>query len=279
VTAERSGKVAEELHLGMWATERLLIAHRRTSMLLDQWWQIPRRCRRGHRASPSDCGRFLLSPGAWHAPPRLGTIPLAIPSSADRHGPWFVARRCRRREKGRIDFLRSCRTTLPQSLPGCSCAGQPPSDRGLPPSAAQRALALCPLAPCRPPATSSPGVVCLSSHHRRGPCARPSPALQGRVRTKTVKRSARAVVERYYSKLTLDFDTNKRVTDEVTVVPSKRMRNKIAGFITVRAAPERRGRWAGMGLPPVRLGLERSRSHRDAAAVYGRTHDDRDPGW
>lgn len=52
------------------------------------------------------------------------------------------------------------------------------------------------------------------------------------MRTKTVKRSARTIVERYYSKLTLDFDTNKRVTDEVAICPSKRMRNKIAGFIT-----------------------------------------------
>lgn len=89
------------------------------------------------------------------------------------------------------------------------------------------------------------------------------PPLQGRVRTKTVKRSARAIVERYYSKLNLDFDANKRVrsrassapstrqpaawrrsvprcrfplplqvTDEVALVPSKRMRNKIAGFVT-----------------------------------------------
>jgi len=33
----------------------------------------------------------------------------------------------------------------------------------------------------------------------------------GRVRTKTVKRSARVIVERFYSKLALDFDTNKRV--------------------------------------------------------------------
>ncbi len=52
------------------------------------------------------------------------------------------------------------------------------------------------------------------------------------MRTKTVKRSARTIVERYYGKLTLDFDTNKRVTDEVALVPSKRMRNKIAGFVT-----------------------------------------------
>ncbi len=39
-------------------------------------------------------------------------------------------------------------------------------------------------------------------------------------------------MEKYYPKLTLDFDTNKRVTDEAAVVPSKRMRNKIAGFVT-----------------------------------------------
>lgn len=54
----------------------------------------------------------------------------------------------------------------------------------------------------------------------------------GRVRTKTVKRSARLIVERFYPKLGMDFHMNKRVTDEVAVLPSKRMRNKIAGFIT-----------------------------------------------
>lgn len=52
------------------------------------------------------------------------------------------------------------------------------------------------------------------------------------VRTKTVKKSARSIIERYYTRLTLDFHTNKRVVDEVAIVPSKRMRNKIAGFIT-----------------------------------------------
>lgn len=30
----------------------------------------------------------------------------------------------------------------------------------------------------------------------------------------------------------MDFHTNKRITAEVAIVPSKRMRNKIAGFIT-----------------------------------------------
>ena len=54
----------------------------------------------------------------------------------------------------------------------------------------------------------------------------------GRVRTKTVKRSARVIVEKYYSKLTLDFDINKKICEEVAIIPSKRMRNKIAGFAT-----------------------------------------------
>jgi len=52
------------------------------------------------------------------------------------------------------------------------------------------------------------------------------------VRTKTVKRSARHIVEKYYTRLTLDFHTNKRICDEVAIIPSKRMRNKIAGFTT-----------------------------------------------
>lgn len=52
------------------------------------------------------------------------------------------------------------------------------------------------------------------------------------VRTKTVKKSARVIIEKYYSRLTLDFHTNKKVTGEVAIIPSKRMRNKIAGFVT-----------------------------------------------
>eukprot|EP01128_Nolandella_sp_AFSM9_P000620 TRINITY_DN10771_c0_g1_i1.p4 TRINITY_DN10771_c0_g1~~TRINITY_DN10771_c0_g1_i1.p4 ORF type:complete len:140 (-),score=45.37 TRINITY_DN10771_c0_g1_i1:62-481(-) len=54
----------------------------------------------------------------------------------------------------------------------------------------------------------------------------------GRVRTKTTKRAARLIVEKYFPKLTLDFQTNKRICDEVAIVPSKRLRNKIAGYVT-----------------------------------------------
>ncbi len=54
----------------------------------------------------------------------------------------------------------------------------------------------------------------------------------GRVRTKTVKKASRVIIEKYYTKLTLDFDTNKRIIEEVALIPSKPLRNKIAGFIT-----------------------------------------------
>nr|BAK07272.1 predicted protein [Hordeum vulgare subsp. vulgare] len=54
----------------------------------------------------------------------------------------------------------------------------------------------------------------------------------GRVRTKTVKKAPRALIEKYYPRLTLDFHTNKRILDEVALVPSKRLRNKISGFTT-----------------------------------------------
>merc|ERR1712131_237712 len=52
------------------------------------------------------------------------------------------------------------------------------------------------------------------------------------VRTKTVKKAARVIIEKYYTKLNLDFHTNKRIIEEVALIPSKPLRNKIAGFIT-----------------------------------------------
>merc|ERR1711934_422023 len=54
----------------------------------------------------------------------------------------------------------------------------------------------------------------------------------GRVRTKTIKKASRLIIEKYYPRLTLDFQTNKRLTEEVAVIPSKKMRNKVAGYLT-----------------------------------------------
>ena len=66
----------------------------------------------------------------------------------------------------------------------------------------------------------------------------------GRVRTKTIKKASRVIVEKYYPKLTLDFHTNKKICEEVAIIPSKRLRNKIAGYTThlmkrIQAGPVR----------------------------------------
>ncbi|KAH8872357.1 40S ribosomal protein [Schistosoma japonicum] len=54
----------------------------------------------------------------------------------------------------------------------------------------------------------------------------------GRVRTKTVKKASRFIIERFYSKLTRDFHTNKRVCEDIACIGSKRLRNMIAGYVT-----------------------------------------------
>jgi len=59
----------------------------------------------------------------------------------------------------------------------------------------------------------------------------------GRVRTKTVKKAARVIIEKYYTKLTLDFDTNKRIIEEVALIPSKPLRNKLTGKSSYEEIP------------------------------------------
>merc|ERR1712183_773330 len=66
--------------------------------------------------------------------------------------------------------------------------------------------------------------------------------------TKTVKRSSRNIIEKYYARLTLDFHSNKRVCDEVAIIPSKRLRNKIAGFTTHLMKRIQRGPVRGISL-------------------------------
>merc|ERR1712072_639376 len=70
----------------------------------------------------------------------------------------------------------------------------------------------------------------------------------GRVRNKTVKRASKKVIERYYQRLTLDFATNKRICDEVAMIPSKCLRNKIAGFTTHMMKRISRGPVKGISL-------------------------------
>lgn len=64
----------------------------------------------------------------------------------------------------------------------------------------------------------------------------------GRVRTKTVKKSAKVIIERYYPRLTLDFEANKRICDEIAIIASKRLRNKVSGRLRRLRRPETRNR-------------------------------------
>jgi small subunit ribosomal protein S17e len=51
-----------------------------------------------------------------------------------------------------------------------------------------------------------------------------------------------------FSRMTLDFDTNKKICEEVASIPSKRVRNKIAGFVTHLMKRLKRGPVRGISL-------------------------------
>jgi len=54
----------------------------------------------------------------------------------------------------------------------------------------------------------------------------------GKVRPLHIKNIARELVEKYGDKLSKDFQKNKKIVAELVNCPSKRIRNKIAGYVT-----------------------------------------------
>ena len=70
----------------------------------------------------------------------------------------------------------------------------------------------------------------------------------GRVRTKTIKKASRLIIEKYYTKLGADFQTNKKVCEEVAIIPTKKLRNKIAGYTTHLMRRIERGPVRGISL-------------------------------
>ncbi|NLX48557.1 MAG: 30S ribosomal protein S17e [Methanospirillum sp.] len=55
-----------------------------------------------------------------------------------------------------------------------------------------------------------------------------------------IKAFAQELLERYGDRFTRDFDENKMTVAELTVVDSKRVRNRVAGYITRKINNPRR---------------------------------------
>lgn len=63
----------------------------------------------------------------------------------------------------------------------------------------------------------------------------------GKVRTQVVKKVAKELLERYPDAFTTSFEENKRAVERLLEVDGKKLRNKIAGYITnLKRIEERR---------------------------------------
>ncbi len=54
----------------------------------------------------------------------------------------------------------------------------------------------------------------------------------GKSRRVKTKRLAEELLRQYPTKFTTDFDENKPLVEEVTIISSKTLRNQIAGYVT-----------------------------------------------
>ena len=54
----------------------------------------------------------------------------------------------------------------------------------------------------------------------------------GKVRTDTVKRISRELIKRYPDRFTGEFESDKEAVNDLVTTQSKRLRNRIAGYVT-----------------------------------------------
>ncbi|MEA2090057.1 MAG: 30S ribosomal protein S17e [Thermoproteota archaeon] len=54
----------------------------------------------------------------------------------------------------------------------------------------------------------------------------------GKVRTQVIKRNAEVLIEKFPEFFSADFEKNKKALGEVAEISSKKLRNRLAGYIT-----------------------------------------------
>jgi small subunit ribosomal protein S17e len=54
----------------------------------------------------------------------------------------------------------------------------------------------------------------------------------GSVRSEQIKRVAKELVKKYPDKFSTDYEANKQVLAEVTIISSNKIRNQLAGYIS-----------------------------------------------
>jgi small subunit ribosomal protein S17e len=84
----------------------------------------------------------------------------------------------------------------------------------------------------------------------------------GKVRTDTVKRISRELLKAYPDRFTGEFESDKQMVNQLVTTPSKRLRNRIAGYITRLKMVEAERAAAtelaveGSDTPPMDMGSE-----------------------
>ena len=56
--------------------------------------------------------------------------------------------------------------------------------------------------------------------------------VMGRIKTTFIKRKTKELLKLHGEQFSTDFSSNKEVTDRTVIVPCKRLRNVIAGYMT-----------------------------------------------
>lgn len=82
----------------------------------------------------------------------------------------------------------------------------------------------------------------------------------GKIRGRSVKRAARSVIERYFSRVNADFENNLSVVRDTTVTQSKKVRNQLAGYVTHLYKRTQRGEVKGVYIKSHEQEKERKES-------------------